>query len=83
MRCGGGGRAQSGRAETGAGGDEEKDGVGDEAEVAANPLMEEWRLVGDKRKMPRGSQTRITKQLLPPCVRLGGGEQRFLNGTFS
>lgn len=34
------------------GGDEEKDGVGDEAEVAANPLMEEWRLVGDKRKMP-------------------------------
>lgn len=33
-------------------GDEEKDGVGDEAEVAANPLMEEWRLSSDKWKMP-------------------------------
>lgn len=33
-------------------GDEEKDSVGDEAEVAANPLMAEWRLISDKRKLP-------------------------------
>lgn len=34
--------------------------TGDEAEVAANPLMAESRLISDKRKMPSGSQAGIT-----------------------